>query len=557
MKRITSAILALFFCPMLCQAQVINPGLLPSPMVTRNSVEVCLNSRYSLHTLSRTAAGTQQISNVLWAAGRVPFSGSYSNIYLATQSGTYLYDPNGHSLSWYSNEVTSDGAFAIRYESELDFDAGVCFMPAMLASVSLWKSTESPMANCPKGIGYPKARLVFGVQAVKGLTTELVAHCSLPEGESGWLPDPSTTGGNNLEEVLANLKYASNFAQTNLTLRQISQILWAGYGCSAHTTSNSRAGLTVPSAYANYYLTQSIYLVNETGVYRYHNRNPATNTATRDHRIEKITSVRVRDPLQSDDVRGSLRSAVSGLPEAPCYAVLCLDSSYVGQQYAQLETGFVAGNMLIQASAIGLGCHFKTKLTSAEQKNIQTLTNIPASHIPQAIVSIGPIGVRVSVSVILQGDGCPDAGWVVPLTVRFFPPGADVLKDTPTYEFKLTTAKSPAGGWAICEAAGIAPGSYDIAARSESTLMNVKRSVVISASNTSVNLGTLLEGNANQDNIVNLDDYAILSRCWLSSQSQAEYDARTDFDRDGLINVADLHLLAANWLRHSPVEILP
>jgi len=557
MKRITSAILALFFCPMLCQAQVIDTGPLPSPMVTRNSVEVCLNSRYSLHTLSRTAASTQQISNVLWAAGRVPFTGSYRNIYLATQSGTYLYDPNGHSLSWYSNEVTSDGAFAIRYESELDFDAGVCFMPAMLASVSLWKSTESPMANCPKGIGYPKVRLIFGVQAVKGLTTELAAHCSVPEGEPGWLPDPSTMGGNNLEEVLANLKYVSNFAQTNLTLRQISQILWAGYGCSAHTTSNSRAGLTVPSAYANYYLTQSIYLANESGVYRYHNRNPATNMATRDHKIEKITSVRVRGSLQSDDVRGSLRSAVSGLPEAPCYVVLCLDSSYVGPQYAQLETGFAAGNMLIQASAIGLGCHFKSKLTSAEQKNIQAFTNIPASHIPQAVVSIGPIAAAVSISVVLQGDGRSDAGWVVPLTVRFFPPRADVLNDTPTYEFKLTTAKSSAGGWAVCEAVGIAPGSYDITARSESTLMNVKRSVVISAPNTSVDLGTLLEGNANQDNIVNLDDYVILSRCWLSSRSQAAYDARTDFNRDGLINVADLHLLAANWLKTSPAEIGP
>jgi len=557
MKRITSAILVLFLCPVLCQAQIINPGPLPSPMVTRNSVEVCLNSRYSQHTLSRTAASTQQISNVLWAGGRAPFTGSYRNIYVATPGGTYLYDPVGHSLSWHSNEVTSDGAFAVRYESELDFDAGVCFMPAMLASVSLWKSAESPMANCPKGIGYPTARLIFGVQAVKGLTTELVAHCSVPEGEPGWLPEPSTTGDNSLEEVLANLKYVNSFTQTNLTLRQISQILWAGYGCTAHTTSNSRAGLTVPSAYANYYLTQSIYLANESGVYRYHNRNPAPSMATRDHRIEKITSVRVRGPLQSDDVRGSLRSAVSGLPAAPCYVVLCLDTSYVGQQYAQLETGFAAGNMLIQASAIGLGCHFKTKLTSAEQKNIQAFTNIPASHIPQAIVSVGPIAAVVSISVVLQGDGRPDAGWVVPLTVKFFTPGADVLNDTPTYEFKLTTAKSPAGGAAVCEATGVAPGTYDITVRSESTLMNHRRSVVISAPSTSVDLGTLLEGNANQDNIVNLDDYAILSRCWLSSQSRAEYDARTDFNRDGLINVTDLCLLTANWLRISPKEITP
>ena len=143
------------------------------------------------------------------------------------------------------------------------------------------------------------------------------------------------------------------------------------------------------------------------------------------------------------------------------------------------------------------------------------------------------------------------------MTVKFFTPGADVLNDTPTYEFRLTTAKSVAGSAAVCAATGIAPGSYDITARSGSTLMNVKRSVVVSAPNTSVDLGTLLEGNANQDNMVNLDDYAILSRCWLSSKTQAEYDVRTDFDRNGLIDVADLCLLAANWLRSSPVEIPP
>lgn len=143
MKRIMSMILALALCPAVWRTQAVNAGSLPSPIVTANSVELCLNSRYSQHTLNKTIASDQQLSNVLWAAARAPFAGSYRNIYVATSTGTYLYDPNGHSLSWHSNEVTSEGAFAIRYESELDFDAGVSFMPALLASVSLCKSTES------------------------------------------------------------------------------------------------------------------------------------------------------------------------------------------------------------------------------------------------------------------------------------------------------------------------------------------------------------------------------------------------------------------------------
>jgi len=540
-------LLACLLAAILCQAQTVTAVNLPSPIVTDNSVEICLNSRYSLHSLSGTAT-EQQISNIVWAAGRAPFTGTHRDIYVVTPSGTYLYDPNGHSLSWYSSEVVSGAAFAIRYERELDFDAGVSFMPALLASVSLWDSNESPVASCPKGLGYPTTRLFFGVQTVRGLISTLVAHCSIPEGQPGWLPDPCTTGDNKLEEVLANLNYVSNFVQTNLTLQQISQILWAGYGCTDHKIS-SKAGLTVPSGYAKYYLTQRIYIANENGVYRYHNRiNPGTDLTTRDHRIEQINA---------SDVRSSLQSAVSGLPRAPCFVILCLDSSYPGQEleFARLETGFVAGNMLIQATAIDLGCHFKTKLTSGEQSGIQAATNILASHIPQAIVSIGPAAADVSISVVLQGDDRPDAGWVVPLTVKFFSPGADVLNDTATYEFNVTTTKS--GNTAVCEAAGVAPGTYDVTAISEHTLMNVRRNVVISAPNTSVDLGTLLEGNANQDNIVNIDDYAIFSMCWLASESQAEYDSRTDFDRNGHINISDLSLFAASWLNCSPVEILP
>jgi hypothetical protein len=368
-----------------------NTGPLPAPIFTGNSVETCLNSRYSQHSLSGTASD-QQISNILWAAGKAPFTGSQRDIYIATPTGTYLYDSNSHSLSLYSNDVRDDGAFAIIYESSLDFDTGVSFMPALLASVSLCNSSELPVASCPKGIGYPKARLIFGVQSSRPLTTNLAVHCSVPEGEPGWLPDPCTTSDNSIEEVLGDLNYVNNFGQTNLALQQISQILWAGYGCTDHTPSG-KVGLTVPSAWANYYLTRSIYLANEDGVYRYHNRNPSTDLRTKDHRIEQI---------KSGDVRDIIRSAVSGLPHAPCYVIVCLDSSYVGQEYAHLEAGFAAGNMLIQATAIGLGCHFKTELTVNERNNIQVTTTIPSSHIPQVMVSIGLIEDPI---VDFSGDG--------------------------------------------------------------------------------------------------------------------------------------------------------
>jgi hypothetical protein len=554
--KAASAILVLALYPMLSQAQIVDSDPLPPPIVTGNSVEICLNSRYSQHSLSGTASA-QQLSNILWAASRAPITGIHRNIYVATRTGTYSYDPNNHSLSRYSDEITDDGAFAIIYESERDFDTGISFMPALLESVSLWNSTESPVASCPKGIGYSKARLIFGVQSVRGLTSESAVIPSLTEGDPGWLPEPGTTGDNSLEEVLANLCYSNHFTQTNLTLEQVSQILWAGYGCTDHMPS-ARGGLTVPSAWANYYLTRKIYLANELGVFRYLNRNPSTNLSTRDHRIEQIDSSSAgRGGPRSADARGRLQSIVNNLPEAPCYAILCLDSTNVSDEYAQLEVGFAAGNMLIQATAIDLSCYFNSDLTPAEQAGIQAATNIPSTHIPQAIVSIGPITVQVSISVILQGECRPDKGWAVPLIVKFFTPGANLLNDNPLYEFVETTQKSITTSSAICEITGVAPGTYDITILGNSTLMNVRKNLVISGLRTSVEFGTLLEGDVNNDAIIDLDDFALLSNCWLESDLQASYDIKADFDRNGFVNATDLCLLTTNWLRTSPIEIMP
>ena len=349
---------------------------LPGPLATECSVEACLNSRCSAHGLSGTA-DLQQIGHVLWATGKAPIVGAYRHVWVATPTGTYLYDPAGHALILHKPDKVAGAAFAITCEAELAFDAGVAYMPAILAAVSLWGSGGVSVVSCPQG-----TQLCFGVQQVTGLTSERVAHCSVAADDPGWLPDPSTTGCNRLEHVLDHLRCTDDFAQTPLTLSQISQILWAGYGCTPHTTYNGKSGLTVPSAYALYYLSGAIYVVDERGVYRYLNRTAGDDPATRDHRMECI---------RPGDFRRPLRDVVAGLPQAPCCVVLCLPDVHSEQHYAQLEVGFVAGNMLLQASALDLGCYFNARLSAEQRRHVQSVTGIPDNHIPQAITSIGPV----------------------------------------------------------------------------------------------------------------------------------------------------------------------
>jgi hypothetical protein len=357
-------------------------GPLLAPIITGNSMEICMNSRVSRHYGLGGTATDQQISNVLWAAGRAPVAGSYRTIYLKTPNATYIYHPEAHALEHYSAD-TGTNAIRIEYDRELDFDAGVSYVLALWASVSLWTGTASQVASCPQ-----MSDLNFGINTVPGLTSDLVAVSS-----DGSLPDPVTDSPANLEEVLAELRLRDKLrADLALTPQRLSQILWAGYGCTPHMTANGRGGLTVPSWVAEYFLTNRIYVV-DAAVSRYCNR-AGTNLATRDHRLEFV---------QDADVRDALQQALPDLPAAPCYILLCLSASGLDVWYQRLETGFVAGGILAQAGASGLGCAFKAALSSAEQTAVQQITQIPAGDYPHAVVAVGHLPAD------LDGDGDIDA----------------------------------------------------------------------------------------------------------------------------------------------------
>jgi nitroreductase len=57
--------------------------------------------------------------------------------------------------------------------------------------------------------------------------------------------------------------------------------------------------------------------------------------------------------------------------------------------YARLEAGFVAGNILLQGSAMGIGCWFTTDLTGEEHYRICETAGPGAEDVPFVIVSMG------------------------------------------------------------------------------------------------------------------------------------------------------------------------
>ena len=338
------------------------------PRVTGKSTALCLNSRVSEHAGLLFTATAQQFSNVLWAAGRAPVTGSHRTIYVATARGTFIYHPGDHSLEDYSTEATNQ-AFRLTYDRERDFDAGVSYMTATLASVALWDGTANQLASCPQG-----AVLSFGLRDVGGHTEQLVAHSS-----DSSLMKPVTTGRDKLEKVLGKLDLQNTFRpQWQLTQEELTQILWAAYGPTPHSVYLGRAGVTAPSAFADYYLTRRIYVVNER-VLRYTSR-VGTDLYSHDHRVEQVFNA---------DVRTRLRRAVPGLPDAPCYLLLCLSGAGLGVWFQKLEAGFVAGNVLMQGAALEIGCHFELEMSPSEHADIQQATHISTTDFPYAVVALG------------------------------------------------------------------------------------------------------------------------------------------------------------------------
>jgi clostripain len=185
---------------------------------------------------------------------------------------------------------------------------------------------------------------------------------------------------------------------------------------------------------------------------------------------------------------------------------------------------------------------------------------IPGIH-GDATVEIIP-GAIVDVSVVFQGSSRPPEAWEVPITIKFFSPGADVMIDTPIYEFNLTTTKSD--GTATCQCVGVMPGTCDITAQASNcpeceegncTLMNLRQGVVISAPSTAVDMGILLAGDANCNGIININDFGILAVSYMCIEGEPCYDCRADFDCNGIINISDFGLLAVNYMQISPIDI--
>jgi SagB-type dehydrogenase family enzyme len=185
------------------------------------------------------------------------------------------------------------------------------------------------------------------------------------------LPVPRLQGDVSLEQTLARRRSVREFTDQDLTLEQLSQLLWAAQGIT-----NERGFRTAPSAGALYPL--ELYVVRDVELYHY---QPAEHVLAR---------------TEAQDARQAVWKAgleQNALRDAPVVFLICAVYQRTAQKYGQratqyvhLEAGHAAQNLLLQAVALGLG---GVPIGALYEEQLQAALALPEDHEPLYLLAVG------------------------------------------------------------------------------------------------------------------------------------------------------------------------
>ena len=223
----------------------------------------------------------------------------------------------------------------------------------------------------PVGARAETASLVIGASAAGGTT----ARPALPHSVE--LPAPRTRGTSSLEESLQRRRSVREFATGGLTLAELGQLLWAAQGLTSR-----RGGRTAPSAGALYPLEIHVVVGDVTGlepaVYRY---VPAG------HRLERLATGDRRSALAGAALgQGWLEKAPVTVAFSAVYGRITGKYGERGVRYAHFEVGHAAQNLLLQASALGLGA---VVVGAFDDGRVREVLGLSGSEQPLELVPVG------------------------------------------------------------------------------------------------------------------------------------------------------------------------
>lgn len=188
------------------------------------------------------------------------------------------------------------------------------------------------------------------------------------------LPRPRLRGEKSLEETIAARRSVRTYSDRDLSVEELSQILWAAQGVTDSQRGRFRAA---PSAGATYPL--ETYAVTRRGVFRY---------LPDRHALEAV--------FEDRDPRPALAEAALGqrcVRAAPLIVVFAAvpdrTTGRYGQRgimYIHMEAGHAAQNIHLQAVALGLG---SVPVGAFDPARVSAILGIPPEEQPIYLVPVG------------------------------------------------------------------------------------------------------------------------------------------------------------------------
>ncbi len=191
-----------------------------------------------------------------------------------------------------------------------------------------------------------------------------------------YLPEPRYQGSTSVEEALRERRSLRKYSGENISLEEISQILWSAQGI----THRGRGLRTAPSAGALYPL--EIYLVAgevegiPSGVYRY---SPATHS--------------IKISQEGDKRKQFFTCCQPFVGKAP--AIIVITGVYErtavkygkrAEQYIYIEAGAAGQNIYLQCEALGIGTTFVGAFIDSRLRSILSL---PKGEEPLGVMPLG------------------------------------------------------------------------------------------------------------------------------------------------------------------------
>lgn len=220
---------------------------------------------------------------------------------------------------------------------------------------------------------------VSGTANVPGVATVPRSSANTVAAVQIELPDPSLKGKISLEEAIQRRRSVREYADSPLSLAEVSQLLWATQG-----VTSPQGGRAAPSAGGTYPL--EIYVVAgmvtdlEAGLYRY---------VPQDHSLVLAKQGDLRPRLQEASLNQAwVGAAPVDFVIAAVYERTTQRYGERGVRYVHLEAGHAAQNLCLQATVLGLGA---VTVGAFVDEQVQTVLDLPAEIKPLYVIPVGRI----------------------------------------------------------------------------------------------------------------------------------------------------------------------